>query len=53
MWVWVNGDLYEARHMRGPLGTYKAYPLEDIERPEDRDGLLEVARLAEEDPDGA
>jgi len=48
IWVWVDGALYEARHMRGPLGTYKAYPLELIEKPADGDGMLELARqLAE------
>lgn len=49
VWVWVEGELYEARHMRGPVGTYKAYPLEVIERPLDRQGLLETARLAHEE----
>ena len=49
VWVWVDGQLYEARHMRGPVGTYKAYPLEDVERPKDSQGMLEAARRAEED----
>jgi len=49
VWVWVDGELFEARHMRGPVGTYKAYPLERIERPMDPHGLLEEARAAQED----
>lgn len=46
VWVWVDDTLYEARHIRGPMGTYKAYPLEPVERPKDNRGLLEVARVA-------
>lgn len=51
VWVWVDGDLYEARHMRGPVGTYKAYPLEPVEKPLDRHGRLDAARQAEEAAD--
>ena len=32
--------LYEARHINGPRGTYKAYPLEEIEYPIDPEGRL-------------
>lgn len=49
VWVWVDGCLYEARHMRGPVGTYKAYPLELVDMPKDAEGLLEIARREEED----
>ena len=41
VWTWVDGVLYEARHINGPQGTYKGYRLEEIERPEDPDGRLE------------
>ena len=45
VWAWVGGKLWEARHIRGPIGTYKAYgPLELVELPTDHDGLLEAAR---------
>jgi hypothetical protein len=45
VWVWLDGGLWEARHIRGPAGTYKAYgPLEPVDFPLDRDGLLEAAR---------
>jgi len=40
VWGWLDGQLYEARHINGPQGTYKAYPLEDLERPKDERGLL-------------
>jgi hypothetical protein len=41
VWGWVNGQLFEARHLNGPQGAFKAYPLEDIERPEDPQNLLD------------
>ncbi len=45
VWVWLADGLWEARHMRGPYGTYKAYgPLEHIEHPRDPEGLLQAAR---------
>lgn len=45
VWAWVNGRVWEARHIRGPVGTYKAYgPLEDVELPLDPDGRLAAAR---------
>lgn len=33
LWTWIDGNLYEARHINGPQGTYKGYRLEDIETP--------------------
>jgi hypothetical protein len=45
VWAWVKGQLWEARHIRGPVGTYKAYgPLEEVDYPMDYDGLLKAAR---------
>ena len=40
VWTWVNGVLYEARHINGPQGTYKGYRLEEVERPLDPDCRL-------------
>jgi hypothetical protein len=40
VWTWVNGKLYEARHINGPRGTYKGYKLEAVEHPSDPDGRL-------------
>ena len=40
VWGRINNQLYEARHMRGPVGTYKAYPLEELETPRDPEGRL-------------
>ena len=40
VWGWMDGQLYEARHVNGPQGTYKAYPLEQLEYPKDDDGRL-------------
>lgn len=40
VWGWLNGDLYEARHINGPAGTYKGYRIEDSERPLDPEGRL-------------
>jgi hypothetical protein len=40
VWGWMDGQLYEARHINGPTGTYKAYPLEAVEHPKDINGLL-------------
>ena len=45
VWVWIRGELWEARHIRGPSGTYKAYgPLDAIEYPRDPTGRLDRAR---------
>ena len=40
VWGWLDGRLYEARHINGPQGAYKAYPLEEVEFPQDPEGLL-------------
>ena len=40
VWGWLDGKLYEARHMNGPRGAYKAYELEEVEYPEDAEGRL-------------
>lgn len=40
VWGWLGGDLYEARHINGPAGTYKGYRIEESERPLDPDGRL-------------
>lgn len=41
VWTWVNGALYEARHINGPQGTYKGYRLEQVEWPEDPENRLD------------
>jgi hypothetical protein len=41
VWGWVNGQLFEARHLNGPQGSCKAYPLEDVEKPDDPQNLLD------------
>lgn len=41
VWGWLDDRLYEARHINGPQGTYKAYPLEEAEFPKDPDALLQ------------
>lgn len=41
VWGFLDEDLYEVRHINGPVGTYKAYKLEDrIDWPEDPDNIL-------------
>ena len=40
VWGWLGDDLYEARHINGPAGTYKGYRIEKSERPLDRYGRL-------------
>ena len=40
VWGWLNGNLYEARHINGPAGTYKGYRIEEPEYPRDPDGRL-------------
>jgi len=40
VWTWLDGDLYEARHINGPQGTYKGYKLEPTEYPLDPDNRL-------------
>jgi hypothetical protein len=39
-WGWLAGELYEARHINGPQGTYKAYALEPVEMPLDPEHRL-------------
>ncbi len=41
VWTWLDGELYEARHINGPRGTYKGYRLEPSEYPEDPHGRLD------------
>ena len=41
VWTWLNGDLYEARHINGPQGTYKGYRLRPTEYPKDSENRLE------------
>ena len=41
VWGWIDEDLYEARHINGPAGTYKGYRLEKVEYPRDREGRLD------------
>ncbi len=41
VWVWMGKELFEARHINGPLGTYKGYRLEPAQYPEDPDRRLE------------
>ena len=40
-WGWLAGDLYEARHINGPAGTYKGYRLEEAEYPSDPEHRLD------------
>lgn len=43
VWGRLDGDLYEVRHINGPIGTYKAYKLEDpTEWPDDPSNLLKL-----------
>jgi hypothetical protein len=44
VWGWLDGRLYEARHINGPRGTYKAYPLEEVDYPADPEGRLNWER---------
>ena len=41
VWGWLGEDLYEARHINGPAGTYKGYRLEEVEYPRDPEGRLD------------
>jgi len=40
VWGWLNGQLYEARLINRAQGWYKAWPIEDAERPTDDEGRL-------------
>ena len=41
VWTWIDGALYEARHINGPQGTYKGYRLGPTEAPKDPEGRLD------------
>ena len=41
VWGWMNGRLYQARLTNPTQGWYKAWPIEEAERPRDDDGLLD------------
>ncbi len=41
VWAWLDGDLYEARHLNGFAGKYKGYRLEPPEYPRDPDRRLD------------
>lgn len=43
-WGRLDGQLYEARLVNRSLGSYKAYPIEEIETPKDDRGLLNWER---------
>lgn len=49
VWSWLDGSVYEARHIRGPQGTYKGYKLSDEELPEDPENKLSRRRNAVQD----
>jgi hypothetical protein len=40
VWGWLDGRLYEARLVNRVQGWYKAWPIEESERPRDNDGRL-------------
>jgi hypothetical protein len=40
VWGWLGGRLYEARLINRAQGWYKAWPIEDAERPKDDAGRL-------------
>ena len=40
-WGWLDGHLYEARHINGPAGTYKGYRLTAAEHPRDPEQRLD------------
>lgn len=40
VWWWLDGDLYEARHLNGFGGHYKGYRLEPPDYPQDSDRRL-------------
>lgn len=44
VWGWLDGELYEARHLNGVGGQYKGYRLESAEYPRDPDGRLNRGR---------
>lgn len=49
VWGWLDEVLYEARHINGPRGTYKAYPLElPLEQPSDPQSTLDWSTSCED-----
>lgn len=40
-WGWLGEDIYEARHINGPAGTYKGYRLNEAEYPRDPEQRLD------------
>ncbi len=40
-WGWLDGHLYEARHINGPAGAYKGYRLAESEHPRDPEQRLD------------
>jgi len=41
VWGWLNGRLYEARLTNKAQGSYKAWPIDDVERPRDPENRLD------------
>jgi hypothetical protein len=42
VWGLIDQVVYEARHINGPTGTYKGYPIEPAEYPDDPEGRLNL-----------
>ena len=40
VWGWIDGQLYEARHLNGNAGSYKGYRIGSPEYPQDREKRL-------------
>jgi hypothetical protein len=40
VWGWLDGELYEARLINRARGWYKAWPIEEAERPKDAEDRL-------------
>ena len=40
VWGWLDGELYEAKLVNAPEGSYKAYRLDESEYPEDPGNML-------------
>jgi hypothetical protein len=40
LWGWMDGRLYQARLTNRVQGWYKAWPIEEVERPRDDNGVL-------------
>jgi hypothetical protein len=41
VWGWFDGQLYQARLINRAQGSYKAWPIEEAERPRDDNGRLD------------